>query len=265
MSIAFLYFFTYPAIMKQYTSSAYKHVKWRSSGGGRVYEMLHGRKHFLGRLYDATFHAPIYGQLKKERRYVQHFLGGNNLTVVDLGGNIGSIQDKKLQILLQHHKYLRVDIDPEAKPDIVADAAKLPLKSNSVHFIILKSLLEHVTEPWSVINEAHRVLKKGGALYFFVPFFNRIHAAPHDYYRFTNEGMRYLLRNFSNVDVIPVGGFFSSLINQLYLVTYFMDGILLLGMLLRVVFWPFAKLLSELDAFDRFKLTPTFYYGIAIK
>jgi len=251
--------------MKQYTTEAYKNVKWRHSGGGRAYNLLHGKKNIVSRLYDATLQAPVYNDRKKERQYLLRYLARHGMTVLDLGGNIGSIRDRKLLSLLKKQKYLRVDIDKGSKPDIVADASKLPLKSGSVDFIICKSLLEHVREPWTVIREAHRVLKQGGVFYFYVPFFKRIHAAPSDYYRYTDEGLKYLLKDFRKVEVLPCGGFFSSLINQLYLVTYVLDALLLMGFAIRLVCRPFAKLITSLDFFDRYKLTPTFYYGIALK
>ncbi len=244
----------------KYDSKIYKGVAWRKTIPGKVYEKLSNSKTAIGSLYRKTFHAPIYKLLDKEGLYLKNAQG----LILDIGGNIGSF-DKKTMKRLNAQKYFRIDIDAEAKPDIVGDAHKLPLKNGSVDMIMCKSVLEHLREPWSAVKDMHRVLKKNGKLYFFVPFMNRIHAAPNDYYRFTKDGVIYLLRDFEKSEVNASGGFFSTLLNQIFVLTYWLDMFLLLGFLLRIIMWPFAYLLVQLDMFDKYKLTATFYYGIAIK
>src|SRR3989344_3895876 len=60
-------------------------------------------------------------------------------------------------------KYIRLDkFDHNTKPDIIADASKIPLKNNSVDSVVCFQLLEHVQDPQRVIDEIYRVLKKNG-------------------------------------------------------------------------------------------------------
>jgi len=92
--------------------------------------------------------------------------------------------------------------------DVVADAHNLPFKENSFDNIIMTNLLEHVQEPQKVVNEAYRVLKPNGLVIVFTPFMYPIHGDPNDYWRFTDEGLKYLLKNFDIVKVIKIGGFF---------------------------------------------------------
>lgn len=48
---------------------------------------------------------------------------------------------------------------------VLADARLLPFKNNSFDFIVAINMLHHVKDPEKVLNEAFRVLKKGGILY----------------------------------------------------------------------------------------------------
>lgn len=52
---------------------------------------------------------------------------------------------------------------------LVANAKKLPFKTNSFDIIILSDILEHVSKPEVVAKEAMRVLKRGGLILATVP------------------------------------------------------------------------------------------------
>lgn len=95
--------------------------------------------------------------------------------------------------------------------DVVADAHNLPFKKDSFDNIIMTNLLEHVQEPQKVVNETYRVLRPNGLAIVFTPFMYPIHGDPNDYWRFTDEGLRYLLKDFEIVKAIKIGGFFSVL------------------------------------------------------
>lgn len=82
------------------------------------------------------------------------------------------------------------NIDPTAKPDILADAARLPCVDQSFDHGWCFNLLEHVPDPFSVLKEAARVMKSGGSLTVFTPFFIRIHGHPQDFARYTDAGLR---------------------------------------------------------------------------
>jgi SAM-dependent methyltransferase len=79
-----------------------------------------------------------------------------------------------------------VNISGERHPDIVADAASLPIADGVFDAAICSEVLEHVPEPDRILREAHRVLRSGGKLFICVPFLHRIHADPEDYGRYTD-------------------------------------------------------------------------------
>ncbi|HXH18854.1 MAG TPA: class I SAM-dependent methyltransferase [Chitinophagales bacterium] len=72
---------------------------------------------------------------------------------------------------------------------------------NTYDFAVLDQVLEHVEDPVKALKEIHRVLKKNGWLICTTPFLIQIHNYPSDYWRFTKEGMKKLLKNFSEVKV----------------------------------------------------------------
>ena len=106
-------------------------------------------------------------------------------------------------------KLVALDIHGFEGVNVLADAHNLPFKNNSFDNIIMISLLEHVQEPHRVIKEAWRVLKNNGTIVIHVPFMYPIHGDPNDYYRFTDEGLRYLLRDFYILKLTKTGGFFT--------------------------------------------------------
>lgn len=50
-----------------------------------------------------------------------------------------------------------------------ADAEKLPIRDESVDYIVSFDLLEHLPDPKKAMGECHRVLKKGGIFHSFIP------------------------------------------------------------------------------------------------
>lgn len=250
--------------MRKYTSELYKDIAWRKTAGGRLYTKLFNKPGFLGWLYTKTAHAPIYNCLSKEKDF---FKGVNKETLIlDIGGNVGTyFQDKKTGKRVKSAKYYTLDIDFYSKPRVQANILKLPIKDNCVDIIVCHAVLEHISEPWKAIDEMHRILKKNGFMYFVVPFINRIHGAPHDYFRFTYDGVKHLLKEFNKRIILVDGGYFSSLGILIFLPTHWLDAFLGLGFLLRILMWPIMWLLVQLDRFDKYHLAATSYYGIAVK
>jgi len=82
-------------------------------------------------------------------------------------------------------RWLYLNLNPAAMPDIVADGAHIPLGSESIDTVICLETLEHVKDPSQVVRELSRVLRPEGALLMSVPFLYRIHGVPNDFWRFT--------------------------------------------------------------------------------
>ena len=117
--------------------------------------------------------------------------------------NIGSGGDvyERLRMLKQAD-VVQIDIDPDRKPDIVADVCDLNMiETSSIDTVFMLEVLEHVKTPQEALNEIHRVLKPGGQLCLTTPFIFPLHDEPYDFYRYTKYGLTHLLRNFSDIKI----------------------------------------------------------------
>ena len=76
--------------------------------------------------------------------------------------------------------------------DVVTDGGQLGFRSDSFDSVLCTQVLEHVPDPLCVLSEVRRVLRPGGLALLTVPLNSGIHGAPHDYFRFTEHGLRVL-------------------------------------------------------------------------
>jgi SAM-dependent methyltransferase len=104
-----------------------------------------------------------------------------------------------------------------SKLDAVADLTTMPFAAGSFDACTNIVTLEHVREPGCVLAEIERVLKPGGRLLLVVPHEWEVHQSPHDYFRYTRHGVKYLLdeAGFADFEIEPVGGYFRLLARRL--------------------------------------------------
>ena len=115
--------------------------------------------------------------------------------VIDLGCGDAPY---KLDILKVADEYIGVDWrnsqHDQSNVDIFADLTKrLPFANEYADTVVSFQVMEHLPEPEFFLKECYRILKHGGGLYLTVPFMWHVHEEPHDYYRYTNHGLRYWL------------------------------------------------------------------------
>ena len=77
--------------------------------------------------------------------------------------------------------------------DLIASSTAIPIREKQFDLVLCTEVLEHVSEPGKALQEIRRVLKPSGHLFISVPFLIGLHEEPHDYYRYTEHGLRYLL------------------------------------------------------------------------
>jgi SAM-dependent methyltransferase len=90
---------------------------------------------------------------------------------------------------------ISIDIESSSSPEIVGDLHRIPLKSETINTVVAICVLEHVARPWDVVREFSRILIPKGKLLIEVPFINPMHAAPHDFFRFSIEGLEVVLND----------------------------------------------------------------------
>ena len=135
--------------------------------------------------------------------------------VVDIGGG------EKFQKWLEPYRdlfrgvdYKSFDYDASTHPDIVGDIHHIPLADGTIDSIICASVLEHIENPIVACKELHRVLKPGGFLFLYVPSIYPYHARKGhypDYWRFFDDTLLFLLKDFSDVKLEKRGGYFFAL------------------------------------------------------
>ncbi len=105
---------------------------------------------------------------------------------------------KKLVKLDQFSSNVDQVIDLENPPSV-----KIPIYRNVLCF----NLLEHLYQPKQALRFAHSNLLEKGQLHGFVPFMIRIHPDPHDYFRYTQESLRKMLKEtgFSKINITFIG------------------------------------------------------------
>jgi SAM-dependent methyltransferase len=160
--------------------------------------------------------------------------------------------------------------------DAIGNLERLPFCDTSFDAILCTQVLEHVTEPSTVLAEIYRVLKPEARLFLSAPQSWHQHQKPHDYYRYTSFGLRYLLEKAGlRVESIHhMGGYFWFLSFQLQNINYWLFP---RGMRGRSWTWPLRALfglifqlilpliLYHLDPLDRVKDETFGYVCVATK
>lgn len=128
--------------------------------------------------------------------------------VLDIGGREGSSSYWRF---LRHTKWMRqttLDIDAASKPDVVLnlESEAMPFAPGHFDTALFFNVLEHVKNGDEVLTKIAAVLRPGGTLVGVVPFLVAVHPDPHDYMRYTNEGLHNVLTaaGFSKVEILPV-------------------------------------------------------------
>ncbi|MBU1178790.1 class I SAM-dependent methyltransferase [Patescibacteria group bacterium] len=102
-------------------------------------------------------------------------------------------------------KYVGADMREGLGVDVILNLHNIDLPDKSVGTVIVLSTLEHVEFARKAVEEAHRILKPNGVLIISSVMNFPIHDYPSDYWRFTPEGFKSLLRPFETSFVEFVG------------------------------------------------------------
>jgi len=140
--------------------------------------------------------SPVKNDRRKDYRIMHKYLKGKTHVILNLGSGPFKLEDG----------IVNVDIEKYGSVAIVADIQKLPFKDGTVDGVISIAVLEHVKDPLAMIQEARRVIKKGGYIYSVIPFMQGYHASPSDYQRYTISGIENLHEGFQKVDAGTFGG-----------------------------------------------------------
>jgi SAM-dependent methyltransferase len=161
--------------------------------------------------------APLLDRLDPFEASVRRFVldvsrnTASGVRVLDAGAG-----ECRFKPLFAHAGYVAVDL-AEGEPawdysrlDAIGRLEELPFRDAAFGRVLCVVALEHTPEPARALAEFRRVLTPQGTVHLVVPQMWEQHQRPHDYFRFTSDGIRYLM-NRSGLSVRridPVGGYF---------------------------------------------------------
>jgi len=127
--------------------------------------------------------------------------------------------------ILEHSgvtEYIGLDIENalnygNVKPDAVWDGTVIPFPDGQFDVVFATEVFEHIFDPGQALHEIHRVLKRGGIIFFTMPFVWPLHEVPHDAYRYTPFALDAFFKQaeFSDILIHPTGGWNAALAQML--------------------------------------------------
>lgn len=130
---------------------------------------------------------PLYLHLQDLRQALERHRTNEPLCVLDYGSG-GS----PYRSLFPAATYHRADFPPAQDVDyLLSEQGLLPAIADSSYDLVLSTqVLEHVREPQAYLAEAKRLLRPGGRLLLSTHGTFPDHGCPHDYWRWTADGLR---------------------------------------------------------------------------
>ena len=131
--------------------------------------------------------------------------------VLDLAGGSGSYY-AHLPVTLE---IVRTNRDGRDGTNTVDMNAPLPYPDASFDAVLLLNALYIAPEPGATLSEIRRVLKPDGVALLTTPLIANEMREPHDYARFTSEGLGRLASEagFAGTELVPIGERFTSALN----------------------------------------------------
>lgn len=144
--------------------------------------------------------------LRKHVSEVAHYITGKTL-------DVGAGEYARYDQLFPQAQCIKMDIRSGDNVDVVGTADDIPFGNNEFKSVICTQVFEHLAEPFISAGEIFRVLQPGGHVLVTVPQMNELHEEPHDYFRYTKFGLRYMFesKGFEVLECVQRGGYFTTM------------------------------------------------------
>lgn len=113
----------------------------------------------------------------------------------------GIAQETDLRPLFADKVFVGCDMRAGPGVDKVLNLHHIDLPDNTAGTVFLMDTLEHVEYPHQAVSEIYRILKPGGLLVMSSVLDYFIHETPNDYWRYTPDAFRSLLKPFQQAHV----------------------------------------------------------------
>lgn len=128
-------------------------------------------------------------------RHLRKFAPRLSGEILDFGCGTGPYRN----LLTSATRYVGLEYDsPENRrwkhADIFYDGLTIPLEQQCMDGVLSTQTLEHVPNPERIVAEWARILRPGGLLLLTIPFMWPEHEIPHDFQRYTTNGLAVLLQ-----------------------------------------------------------------------
>ena len=109
--------------------------------------------------------------------------------------------------------YNNTDITPFNGEDI-------PFEDEKFDGLICTEVLEHVQNYQKLIDEMHRVMKRGGQGFITIPWSARYHYIPYDFFRYTPSSLKTMFAKFSEAKITNRGSDISNIGNKVIVIWF---------------------------------------------
>lgn len=172
-------------------------------------KLLH---HGLGIFSDNFFNWRISNSRKESNSWLKTQCADIRGEVLSIGSGDDSDGEGSFYRLYFSNcsSYTTSEISSEFKPDIIIDVKEMTsISDQSFDCVLCSGVLEHVDDYSAGLSEITRILKFGGILLLGLPFRQALHMPPNDFWRFTEFGIRHMLKdhyeiiNIESIDNSP--------------------------------------------------------------
>ena len=114
--------------------------------------------------------------------------------------------------------------------------------------ILLIETLEHIADPQTLLENIHALMKPNSELWISVPFAARYHPCPEDYYRWTSNGLKYLLEknNFRIQKLLIRGNSLHTLVSKFNFLVFKYRPISLIFLPVNILFIVLLKIFCRI-------------------
>lgn len=148
------------------------------------------------------------------KQCISNASSGMNLILV-VGGHGPVLDFIKKQF--RAHSIVTLDINPDFKPDILADLSEESLVSKigkTFDWVVIVEVLEHISKYEEALDNVYQLLKPGGLLVGTTPWSTPLHDKPFDFFRYTSYQIEKMLKSaqFKDIKIESRGNLYDSII-----------------------------------------------------